>query len=248
MNRRHQSIGIKQEIRLAAMRHAAQMQLVGITPEAMRAQIDAALANPEAGGAYAGRSAGTREFAVNNLMHCWHPEEAGLLALRDGILQRLEQSGTGIAPLWALISAVYPFWFQSARRMGRLFSLQPRVTQVQLISRLKEFYGDREMVSRHARFVVRSFVDWGVINDSSSAGSYSAAAAQPISDEETVLLFESALLAQPDGSAALDTLRHEPAFFPFALPLLSGEQIAALNPRLTVMRYGLTEDVVRLKG
>lgn len=245
MTNRYESIGIKQTIRLAWMQHAAQLQLAGVNGTELRGVIDATLANPD-GGDYAGRSTETRGFAVNNLMHCWLTADAALAALRDAVLQLVQQEGQRVAPHWALIAAVYPFWFQAARLTGRLFNLQARVTQAQVVSRLKAQYGDRQMVSRHAQFVLRSFVDWGVISDSEAAGSYALSEPQPVSPAMTAVLFESALLAQPSGSASLAILRQEPALFPFTLPLLSGEQLMQLNPRLTTMRYGLEDEIVRL--
>ena len=60
----------------------------------------------------------------------------------------------------AILSAAYPFWFNVATQTGRLLKLQEQITQHQIFNRLKEQYGDRETVSRNARYTIRSFVAW----------------------------------------------------------------------------------------
>ena len=73
---------------------------------------------------------------------------------------------------WAMISAAYPFWAGVAKHVGRLLNLQDQITKKQIIQRLKEQYGDRQTISRYARYVIRSFVAWGVLNDTHAKGVY----------------------------------------------------------------------------
>ncbi|MFC1856171.1 hypothetical protein ACFL2A_06490 [Thermodesulfobacteriota bacterium] len=154
-----------------------------------------------------------------------------------------------IAVHWGMISAVYPFWFNIARLTGRLLGLQSQVTQVQIINRLKEQYGDRQTVSRYARFVIRSFVAWGVLRDSNGKGCYEKAVPVIISDNSiAILMIESALHASPEGKVALNLMINNPAFFPFHIPVMTGDFIAQNNDRINVVRYGLDDELIKLNG
>lgn len=139
-----------------------------------------------------------------------------------------------------MISAVYPFWFNVARQNGRLLALQGQVTQTQIINRLKEQYGDRQTVSRCARFVIRSFIAWGALKDSEVKGCYEKAAPVSIADANlAILIFESALLATPKAKGALRLLLNNPAFFPFQLPFMTGHFVSPCSDRVKIENLGL---------
>ena len=152
-----------------------------------------------------------------------------------------------LAVHWGVISAVYPFWFNVACQTGRLLSLQDRVTQSQIINRLKEKYGDRETVSRYARFVIRSFVAWGIMKDSDTKGCYEKDAPVIIDEpNQAILLYESALLATPEAKSPLVLLLNNPVFFPFLLPVMTGDFISQRSDRIDVIRYGLDDALLKL--
>ena len=153
-----------------------------------------------------------------------------------------------------MISAAYPFWFNTARQTGRLLNLQTQVTQAQIVSRLKEQYGDRQTVSRYARFVVRSFVDWGTLKDGPinkrmATGCYEKAKPLTVATHEVAaLLLHAALLASPEGKAPLGMLLGSPAFFPFYLPALRGENLLGRAGCLKIVRYGLDDELLTITG
>ena len=154
-----------------------------------------------------------------------------------------------LAVHWGMISAVYPFWFNVARQTGRLLALQDQVTQTQIINRLKEQYGDRQTVSRYARFVIRSFVAWGALKDSEAKGCYEKVAPVSIADSDlAILMFESALLASPEAKGALGLLLSNPAFFPFQLPVMTGDFVSQRSDRIVLVRYGLDDELLKLTG
>ena len=102
-------------------------------------------------------------------------------------------------------------------------------------------------MSRYARFVIRSFVAWGALKDSEVKGCYEKAA--PVSIAETnlaILMFESALLATPEAKGALGLLLNNPAFFPFHLPVMTGDLVSHRSDRIDVVRYGLDDELLRL--
>lgn len=122
------------------------------------------------------------------------------------------------------------------------------MTQAQIINRLKEQYGDRQTVSRYARFVIRSFVAWEVLKDSEAKGCYEKTAPVSIAEPNlAILMFESALLATPEAKGTLTLLLNNPAFFPFRFPVMSSDAIARNNTRIDVVRYGLDEELLNLK-
>ena len=171
------------------------------------------------------------------------------MPFRDASLEILQRNPSMAVPIhWGLISAVYPFWFNVARQTGRLLALQDQVTQTQIINRLKEQYGDRQTVSRYAKYVIRSFVAWGVLQDSEAKGCYEKSV--PMNTTEptlAILMFESALRATPEAKGALKLLLNTSTFFPFQLPVMTGDFIAQRNERIEVVRYGLDDELLKLR-
>ncbi len=250
MGKRHEAIGIKQAIRFDWMQKAANLLLVGLDAKTIRQELHEFLAARKGNGTEGERSDQTRAFVVNNLMKIWGSQDPELIPFRDASLAFLREDPTiALAVHWGMISAVYPFWFHVARQTGRLLALQDQVTQTQIINRLKEQYGDRQTVSRYAQYVIRSFVAWGVLKDSEAKGCYEKVAPVTIADANLAsLMLESALLASPEGKSALGLLLKHPAFFPFQLPVMTGEFVSQRSDRIDVVRYGLDDELLKLKS
>lgn len=249
MDKRHNSIGIKQAVRLEWMQKTVNLLLAGLDDAAIRQELHEYLSERMGSGTTATRSEEARSFAVTNLMRIWVTPDPELVALRDAALATIrEEPATGVAVHWAMISAAYPFWFNVARQTGRLLNLQDQVTHAQIVHRLKEQYGDRQTVSRNTQFVIRSFIAWGVLKDSATTGCYEKTNPLIIANRHlALLLIESALRATPEGKAALPLLLNAPAFFPFQLPTFTGDFIAQNTERIHVARYGLDEELLKLR-
>lgn len=250
MGKRHEAIGIKQAIRFEWMQKAANLLLAGLDAKTIRQELHEFLSDRNDNGSEGERSDMTRTFVVNNLMKIWIAPDPDLIPFRDASLAFLrENPSTAMAVHWGMISAAYPFWFNVARQTGRLLALQDQVTQTQIIDRLKEQYGDRQTVSRYARFVIRSFVAWGVLKDSDAKGCYKKVASVSIAEPNLALLmFQSALLATPEEKVALGLLLNNPSFFPFQLPVMTGDFVSQRSDRIDVVRYGLDDELLKLKG
>lgn len=250
MGKRHDAIGIKQVIRSEWMQKSANLLLAGLDAKNIRQELHEFLADRKGNGAEGERGETSRTQVVNMLMKIWVSPDLALLPFRDALLVLLrEHPLTALAVHWGMISAVYPFWLNVARQTGRLLALQDQVTQMQITSRLKEQYGDRQTVSRYARYVIRSFVAWGVLQDSDSKGCYEKAAPVSIADTNlAILMFESALLATPEAKCALGVLLNNPAFFPFQLPMMTGDFVSQRSERIEVVRYGLDDELLKLKA
>ena len=250
MDKRHNSIGIKQAVRLEWMQKTVNLLLAGLDDAAIRQELHAYLAERMGSGTTATRSEEARSFAVTNLMRIWVTPDPELVALRAAALATIrEEPATGVAVHWAMISAAYPFWFNVARQTGRLLNLQDQVTHAQIVHRLKEQYGDRQTVSRNTQFVIRSFIAWEVLKDSATTGCYEKTTPLIIANRQlALLLLESALQATPEGKAALPLLLNAPAFFPFQLPAITGDFVGQHAARIHVARYALDEEMVKLRG
>jgi hypothetical protein len=250
MNRRHDKLGIKQTIQKHWMDYVVQMMLAGLNEKAIRAELDEFLATQKQSGGTGERGKKTYGMAIS-ILASWFAPHKDLTPFRDHALEliRHENIKNWLPYHWSVISASYPFWFNVAKQTGRLFNLQDQITQVQVFSRLKEQYGDRETVARNSRYVIRSFVAWGVLEDSKVKGCYEQCKPMGISEPNlAILLYEAALYAHKEGKAALGFLKNSPAFFPFRLPVLTGDYISQQSKTIDVVRYGLDDELLKLRG
>jgi len=97
-------------------------------------------------------------------------------------------------------------------------ALQDQVTQTQIINCLKEQYGDQQTFSHYARFVIRSFVAWGVLKDSEAKGCMKKKTA-PVSVADAsldILMFESALLS--GSQRRIEAAPEQSGIFPIPAP------------------------------
>lgn len=247
MATRHEIIGIKQAIRVEWMEKTVNLILAGLEANAIRQELhEFFVGTQETDGRE--RSKNTRTFLVNNLMRVWVDPDRELIAFRDAAIDLLRKSSGNAIPLhWAMISAAYPFWFNVARQTGRLLSLQDQVTQMQIINRMKEQYGDRQTISRYAKYVIRSFVAWGVLTDTGSKGCYTKSPKIQIDQlDRAALVYESVLLAEHVPKIAISLVQSNPGLFPFAIQPMNGVRFSQLSKRVDVSRYGLDDELLVL--
>lgn len=244
---RFSKVGIQRELRIEWFDQSARLHLMGFTKSAARQEIYNYLDNtPEF---ESPPSIQTKTYIANVLIKSWISPDKDLMPLRDAASQILQQHPGYRLPLhWCLLGAAYPFWFAVATVMGRLLNLQDQVTQTQVVTRLKEAYGDRQTISRRARYVIRSFVAWGALKDSKATGCYNKSIpVSIIGSDLAIFIIESALLATPEAKSALGILLNNPAFFPFQLPVITGDFVSQHSERIDVVRYGLDDVLLKLK-
>lgn len=249
MSKRHEKLGIKQTIQKIWMDKTVQMMLAGFSENEIRSELDEYLSTQRQSGGIGERGKKTYGMAIS-LLAAWFSPNDELIEFRDGALNvaRNLKVADWLPLHWAVLSASYPFWFNVAKQIGRLLNLQDQITQAQIFGRLKEQYGDRETVARNARYTVRSFVAWEALKDSKTKGRYKRAARVSIIDVNlAILMIESALLANPDSKSALGLIQNSPAFFPFELPLMTGDFVSQKSKRIDVLRYGLDDELLKLK-
>lgn len=248
MNNRQKQIGFSQRIRLEWLQQTANLVLAGNDKGAVNNSLQELLKDKVSVGGKAVR--GNKEKAITILMKIWLNVPGELEAVRDDGLELLKNlpSKDQIAVHWGMAMAVYPFWAAVAAHTGRLLRLQGTAAAAHVQRRVREQYGERETVSRAARRVIRSFVDWGVLSETSEKGIYGQGLTRSIDDHRLISwLIEASLHARSNGSAATRDLLDSTSLFPFRLMRMSAERLVSASPRLDLLRHGLDDDLVMLR-
>ncbi len=248
MIRRTDQIGFSQRVRLEWLERTVNLVLAGNDKAAINDALQALLKDKVSVGGQAER--GNREKIITILLKTWLTVPNELEALRNDGLDLLKRISRSDHPAihWGMVMAVYPFWSGVATQAGRLLRLQGSAAVAHVQRRVREQYGERETVSRAARRVLRSFLDWDVLRESGSKGIYTAGTILSIDDPRLISwLTEAALHARVNGSAPLRDLLDSPSFFPFRIKPIHAESIKAASSRLEFLRHGLDEDLVMLR-
>ncbi|MEW6458640.1 MAG: hypothetical protein AB1441_06175 [Bacillota bacterium] len=248
MNLHAHQVGFSQRVRLEWLEQAANLVLAGNDKSAINNALQELLKDKVSVGGPAVR--GNREKIITILMKVWFNVPRELEMFRDDgldLLRRLPRTDR-VAVHWGMVMAVYPFWAAVAGHVGRLLKLQGSAAAAHVQRRMREQYGERETVSRAARRVMRSYVDWGVLSETAAKGVYAPGLSLPVDDAKLVSwLIEAALYARPNGSAALRELFDSTSQFPFRLKQITAENLSTMSPRLEFLRHGLDEDLVILR-
>lgn len=241
-------IGFSQRIRLEWFEQTLNLVLAGNDKENINSGLQTILKDKVSVGGAADR--GNREKIISILMKVWVNPSSKLEAFRNDGLELVKRLPliNHIAVHWGMAMAVYPFWAAVAGHTGRLLKLQGTAAASHVQRRMREEYGERETVSRAARRVLRSFVDWEVLKETTMKGVYRQGQSLPIQDSKLVAwLVEASLYTRANRSAALRDLLDTPSLFPFHLKTISAENLVAISPRLDLLRHGLNDDLIMLK-
>ena len=248
MSRRIKQIGFSQRIRLEWLEKTANLVLAGNDKDALYQSLRELLWDKLSAGSEPQR--GNREKAITILMKIWFGVPLGLEPLRDDGLRLLTRLPRDVhfAIHWGMAMAVYPFWGAVAAQAGRLLRLQGTVAAAQVQRRMREQYGERETVSRAARRVLRSFVDWRVLNETDVKGVYGPAVAKEIADPELLSwLAEASIHSGESASMPFHGLLDAPSLYPFQLAHISAGRLAKSSPRLEIVHHGLSEEILTLR-
>ena len=247
MSRRKTQIGFSQRIRLEWFEQTANLILAGNDKAAINAFLQKLLENKVSVGGESVR--GNREKVIDIMLKTWLSVPCELAQLRNEGLKILQVIPLKhrIAVHWSMVQTVYPFWDAVAAHTGRLLRLQGTVAASQIQRRIKEEYGERETASRAARRVLRTFIDWGVLNDTTHKGIYERGERYSIDESRTVAwMVEASLHARVNRAAPIRELQENPSYFPFRLAPISAEHLASLSPRMEAFRHSLDDDLVML--
>ena len=252
MSKRHEKIAFKQIVRLEWMDRTLALVLAGYSESEIREQLDRYLSTQrQSGGECEIRNKATYGMSIG-LLSCWFRKEPELESFRKALLEhanRVEQKDW--LPLhWAMLASSYPYFAWVNEHVGRLFSLQDSITSGQVYERMKQTFGDKEMVARNTRYVVRTLVSWGLLEEEKGKkGQYRTPAAYQIQDSRvTELLLEGLLLAIPDERCELNALLRHRALYGFSIDYVSPQELARLSKnRISLNQVGLTTGMVAIE-
>jgi len=241
---RNNEVGFSQRIQLEWLEYTSELASRGYGAGEISEALQHLLRDRLSVGGTGDRT--NRDKAITILMRTWVnvPRHIGLL--RDDGLQLLRRLPLKdhLAVHWGMCTAVYPFWGQVAEVTGRLLRLQGVVTANLVQRRLREQMGERETVSRAARRVLRSFIDWQVLSETDRKGVYQAPRSEEVRDRQLAAwLVDAIFFARGGTSVPMDELVHSPCLFPFNIEK-SLLMFRTGSGRLEATRQGLDDEVL----
>ena len=239
MARRTDQIGFSQRVRLEWLEKTANFVLAGCDRASLTEALNDMLKKdgvPEC----------NRDKVISILRKVWVTTPQELIPLRNDALDFLcNQSTTlsshqlSVVVHWGMVMAVYPFWSSVATPTGRLLRLQGSVAEDHVQRRVREQYGERDTVFQATRHVLRSYLDWGVLQETGTKGIYHAGETFTIDDPGLIAwLAEACLHARAGGPALLNDLTGSPGLFPFHIK----RSLMIASPRLDVLPLGPGDD------
>ena len=245
MSRAKRTIGFDRKVQLDWLDATAGWVAEGLSPAEIRNRLDGILAGKVAG--EGSHSAKGKTKTV--LLHIWVLVPDDLVELRDeGIALSRGLGALAHLPLhWGMCMATYPFFREVAATTGRLLNVQGTAALSQIRRRMVETWGERSTLPRAVARVVRSFVDWGVIRETTDRGVFAAAPKIGTKERNSVeaWLVKACLSNGEKDMVSLRQLAADPSLFPFRLSLKPRHLRS--SPSLEVIRQALDEDYVRLR-
>lgn len=245
---RNGEVGFSQRIQLDWLDRTAQLYSVGYTKDEIVESLQALLQDRLSIGSDA--RSGNRALTILILLKVWVVVPRGLESLRDeglGLLKRLP-SNEHLVVHWGMVMAVYPFFQALAETVGRLLRLQGTVAASQVQRRMREQFGERSTVQRATRRTLRCLIDWGVLKETEEKGIYQATPTLFVNDTKLAeWLIEASLIASGSASSTLRAITQNPALFPFTTESIHIRGLES-HGRLELLRQGLDEDVIMLRG
>lgn len=246
-------IGVNQRVRLEWLEQTANLILAGNDKKAVKEALQESLKDQVSRGSNA--KGCNRDKVISILRMVWLNRTTELSGLREDGLHFLSNRPASLSFRelsiiihWGMMIAVYPFWFSVAQHTGRLLRLQGTVAASQVQRRMREHYGERETVSRAARHVLRTFISWGVLDESGTRGLYTAGSPLVLEDSRLIAwLIESILLVRACSAAPLKDLVEDPSMFPFQFMSVQPHSLADATSRLEFVHLGLNESMVMLR-
>ena len=246
MSNRKTIIGYNRTVRLSWLEYTAERVASGCSEAEIVAGLRNLLMDQLSLGSKAKR--GSREKTITLLLKTWVRVPSSLREFRDRGIDMFKSYGSEehLALHWGMSMAAYPFFGAMAEVVGRLLRLQGEAAAPQVQRRARETFGERETVARSARYVLRAFVDWGVLKEDGQRGIYTHGKILPVSASRLIAwLVEALLRVIPNGTCPLKAVLNSPSFFPFILKTGPSRFFCA-SGQIEVIRHGLDEDLVTL--
>lgn len=252
MSKRHNKIAFKQIVRIEWMDRTLSLVLAGLPEKEIRELLDSYLSTQQqSGGEGPVRNKATYGMSLG-LLSCWFKEDQELEGFRQSLIRQAKSIDQQYwLPLhWAMLSAAYPYFALVSESVGRLFSLQDIISSGQVYDRMKQAFGDKEMISRNTRYVIRTLASWGLLVEDNKGrkGHYTKPIAFSIKKPECAgLLLEGLLLSLPEEKCEWFSLQRHRSLYGFEFSISSAQQLERLSDnRITVSQLGLTTGVVAI--
>jgi hypothetical protein len=245
---RNGEVGFGQRIQLDWLERTAQLYIAGLTKDEIERSLQDFLQDQLSIGSDAKR--GNRALSISILLKVWVVVPHGLESLRNEGLELLKRlpPKEHLVVHWGMVMAVYPFFQVLAETVGRLLRLQGTVAASQVQRRMREQFGERSTVERAARRILRCLIDWGVLKETEEKGIYQATPTLSVNDIRLAeWLIEASLIASGSASGTLRVITQNPALFPFSTESINIRGLES-HSRLEILRQGLDEDVIMLRG
>jgi hypothetical protein len=235
-------VGFDRKIRLAWLEAVAGWTASGMPDAEVRAKLDLLLE-----GEVKGKEAKKKTKTV--LLRTWLLPSEKLRALRDqglSLLSRPDDSER-LALHWGMVCSSHPVVWETASVVGRLLRLQDEASLSQVRARIVETYGERSTVVRASQRILRSFVDWKVLEELPERGAYRAGDVRRLEDPDIIAwLIEASLLSNGQKTRVLPTLLASASLFPFDIAL-PGKEFVDSNSRIALYRQSRNEELVSLR-
>ena len=206
----------------------------GVVADNLRQKLESEIAGTEA-----------RRKTTTVLLRIWVNVPAEYSHLRDEALQLAAQIGSEerLWLHWGLSLLAYPFFRDVAATVGQLSRLQGIFSQAQVQRRMIENWGQRTTLQRAVRRLIRTSVDWDVLQDTDVRGCYDVAPPRQTKNRALALwLLDCALQANDAEQVPLRELGQLSCTFPFdLLPFVNDVR---LSERFEVARQGLDLEMV----
>jgi len=245
--RRFEMIGVDRLVRLDWLQETAQLALAGDDVETIKNYLREHIQGEFPSSDSSVR--GSIDKTLTILLKIWVRPPKELQDLHARALEHLQDlSRQERLPLhWGMTMAVYPFWGAVAGSVGRLLGLQDNVAAVQVQRRLREQYGERQTVSRRVRYLLRSFIDWGVLKEADAQGIYLRGQQESVIDTGVAAwMIEAYLQSISEGSSEFRSILNSPRLFPFHFPSMAAGRLEQLSDGIKVVRHGLDQELVML--
>lgn len=235
-------IGLDRSLRLEWLDAISSLIVAGNPRETVRDRMAVLLDSDDA--RILGSTAKRKSITV--LSRVWLTPPPAAVSLRDNALLLLSQVSADerIAIHWAMLSAVYPFFCDVTRLVGSNLDINGEISLSQLTRRLVVSWGDRSTLRRATQRLMRSLVQWGMLNDSGKPGVYLRSNKRIAVSQKVMEILLEGLLISNNCSMSLLQLEKHPSNFPFVIKLNIRE--LRRNTRIRIHHQGDHSDMIEI--
>lgn len=231
-------IGFDRRLRLSWLDLTAGLCQEGLEFDAVAEKLDRQLADEIEGDE-------ARRKTITVLKRIWVTVPAPSEPFRD---QALELAASvdpeeRLCVHWGMALLAYPFFRDVAATVGQLGRLQGRMSLAQVERRMVESWGERTTLVRATQRLIRSFVDWGIMEDTNELGVYELAPVRRTENQNLALwLLDCAVVSNEADQMPLAELGQLTYLFPFDLPPFLSE--VRRSERFKISRQGLDLEMI----